>query len=475
MSDATAADPGQQSRKGDETYSAALASFIHGLRYEDIPEDVRARAKYLILDSVGIAMASNHYDFSDRIFAGIRAMADGGEGTVIGKSERLPLRDAILMNGALVHGLDFDDTHMNAVVHATAVSFPSAMNIAEKLKVSGADLLTAYIAGMEVAIRVGEAANFGFHHNGYHATGVVGHFSAVLLAGKLLGLDIAQLTAAQGMAGSTAMASLEFVEDGAWNKRLHPGWAGVAGYTAASIAKAGFVAPGKPYEGRYGVFKMHLGEHEAEVRYDDIVARLGERWAVTETAIKPYPTCHFTHAIADSALALRAQHNINADEIIRIRALIPEEVIPVIAEPIANKKRPSSDYDAKFSTQFIAAACFQRGKFGLAELEADVLRDPAILALADKVECETDAKSEFPRYYSGGMVVSTRDGGEFVHHERINRGAGDRALSGEEIEVKFMDNALLVTSREQAEAVRNSVLSLDEQDAAGFARSLAPR
>ena len=104
-----------------------------------------------------------------------------------------------------------------------------------------------------------------------------------------------------------------------------------------------------------------------------------------------------------------------------------------------------------------------------------MLRDPAILALADKVECETDAKSEFPRYYSGGMVVSTRDGGEFVHHERINRGAGDRALSGAEIEAKFMDNAMLAASRDTAEAVRDSVLSLDRQDAVAFAQSLAKR
>jgi 2-methylcitrate dehydratase PrpD len=442
----------EQNQEREATYSATLASFVEGLRYEDIPKDIRERAKFLILDAVGIAIASTHYDFADRILAGISAMSDGGDAVVIGKSERLPVRDAILMNGALVHGLDFDDTHMKSVVHATSISFPSALNIAENLKVSGADLLTAYIA-----------------------TGVVGHFSTALLAGKLLGLNTAQLTAAQGMAGSTAMASQEFVEDGAWNKRLHPGWAGVAGYTAASLANAGFVAPRKPYEGRYGVFKMHLGEHEVDVRYDDIVDRLGDRWAVVESAIKPYPTCHFTHAIADSALTLRARHNIEANDIVRIRALIPEEVIPVIAEPIANKKRPASDYDAKFSTQFIAATCFQRGKFGLAELEEGVLRDPAILALADKVECETDAKSEFPRYYSGGMVVSTRDGGEFVHHERINRGAGDRALSGAEIEAKFMDNAMLAASRDTAEAVRDSVLSLDRQDAVAFAQSLAKR
>ncbi len=455
------------------TISQTLAEFAQGLRYDDIPADIRERAKYLILDAVGIAMASTRYPFAERILAGIQAVGEPGDCPVIGMTARLGMRDAVLMNGALVHGLDYDDTHMESVVHATAATLPTAMVVAAREGASGKDLLTAYIAGMEVVIRIGEAANFGFHHRGYHATGVVGHFAAALIAGKLLGLDAAQLATAQGIAGSTAMASQEFVEDGAWNKRLHPGWAGVAGIMAAGQAKHGFVAPGKPYEGRFGIFKNHLAELESEADYAAITDRLGQRWAVVESAIKPYPTCHFTHAIADSALALRKRHGIAADDIARIRALIPEETVPVIAEPVANKKRPVSDYDAKFSTQFIAATCFERGKFGLAELEDEALNDPKILALADKVECEIDPKSAFPRYFSGGMVVTTKDGGEFVHHERINRGAGERALSGEEIVAKFTDNALMAAPHDRVEAVQALVLGLDDADARKLAEGLA--
>lgn len=132
-----------------------------------------------------------------------------------------------------------------------------------------------------------------------------------------------------------------------------------------------------------------------------------------------------------------------------------------------------SDYDAKFSTQFITAACFERGKFGLAELEDEALNDPAILALADRVDFEVDPKSEFPRFFSGGMVVTTKDGGEFVHHERINRGAGERALSGEEIVAKFNDNALMAASREKADVVRKAVLGLDDLDAKTLIERLA--
>ena len=453
--------------------STTLAEFVHGLTYDDIPAEVRERAKYLVLDAAGIAMASTQYPFADAILAGIQAVGEPGEMPVIGMNVRLGMRDAVLMNGALIHGLDYDDTHMESVVHATAVTLPAALVVAAREGASGRDLLTAYIAGMETAIRIGEAPKVGFHQRGYHATGVVGHFASSLVAGKLLGLDAAQLATAQGIAGSTAMASLEFVEDGAWNKRLHPGWAGVAGIMAAGQAKHGFVAPARPYEGRYGIFKTHLADLDKDADYDAVTDRLGTRWAVVESAIKPYPSCHFTHAIADSALALRERHGIAADDIVRVRALIPEDTVPVIAEPVAKKKRPVSDYDAKFSTQFITAACFERGKFGLAELEDEALNDPKILALADKVDFEIDPKSEFPRYFSGGMVVTTNDGGEFVHHERINRGAGERALSGEEIVAKFTDNALMAASQEKVEKVREGVLGLDGAGAKDLVETLA--
>jgi 2-methylcitrate dehydratase PrpD len=115
---------------------------------------------------------------------------------------------------------------------------------------------------------------------------------------------------------------------------------------------------------------------------------------------------------------------------------------------------------AKFSVQFVVAACFVRGKFGFAELEADALNDTEILALAQRVSHEADPESQFPKYFSGGVVVTTRDGRELVHMEKINRGAGDRALTGEEIAAKFMENASLAISRSRAERIRDAVRAL---------------
>lgn len=454
------------------TVSQQLASFAVNLEHAAIPPDVRERAKYLILDAVGIALASATYPFAARIFDGIYALSGDGSSSVVGMAARLPLRDAVLMNGALVHGLDFDDTHMGAIVHATASAFPTALGVAEHVEASGMALLTAYVLGMETATRIGLAANTGFHHVGFHPTGVVAHFSSAMVAGTLMGLSVEELATAQGIAGSTAAASQEFLSEGAWNKRLHPGWAGAAGITAASLAQHGFVAPSEPYEGRYGLFNSYLGPLAEDVDYGALTAGLGETWELCNEAIKPYPVCHFTHAIADAALELRRRHTLQPQDVVRIRALIPEPTIALISEPVAAKKRPSSDFDAKFSTQFIAAAALVRGKFGLAELREDALTDPEILALADKVECEADPDSSFPTYFSGGLVVTTKDGRELVHHEPVNRGGGDRALTGAEIAAKFRENAALALPPERIVSIEEAVLGLDQAPARVLAAAL---
>ena len=456
-----------------EPIARRLADFAHTLRYEDIPEAVRERARYLILDAVGIAYASTHYEFSKDILAGLTELAGAGEHPVIGLAARLPLRDSVVMNGALIHGLDYDDTHLEAIVHPTASAFSAALGMAAHLDLSGRDLLTAYVVGMETVIRISLAARGGLHRYGFHPTGIAGHFSTALAAGRLLGLSRPQLAMAQGLAGSTAAASQEFLEEGGWNKRFHPGWAAASGITVAYLAKNGFIGPTYPYEGRFGLYRSHMHDDADTIDYEDATSGLGQVWETTRTAVKPFPTCHFTHSIADSALAIREAHGVAAADIVHIRAQMPEVAVPLIAEPVARKRRPVSDYDAKFSTPFMVAACFVRGKFGLAELEPEALQDPEILALADKVDYELDPKTGFPQYYSGGLIITTRDGAEYVHHERVNRGAGERALTGDEIAAKYLDNATLVMGQGEAQAVRDRVLALDSVGARDFAESLA--
>ncbi len=453
--------------------SAQLADFVARFDYAAIPVEVRERAKYLILDAVGIAIAASSCDFAHRTLSGIRALAGEGNCSLIGMMQRLPLRDAVLMNGMLVHGLDYDDTHLGGAVHPTASALPCALGLSEHLDSSGRKLLAAYVLGVEIVTRLGMAGAFGFHHCGFHPTGILGHFSCSLQAGWLLGLNARQLTMAQGIVGSTAAASQEFLADGAWNKRMHPGWAGVAGITAAYLAHGGFLGPSKTYEGRFGLFKGHLHEQEAHVDYAKITAGLGDVWELAATSVKPFPLCHFLHACADAAIELKRKHGLKPDDIAHVRVVIPKDGLPVVAEPEASKLAPANSYDAQFSAQFVVAASLALGRFGLAELQGHALSDPRILQLARKVKCAADTASEFPKYYSGGVTVITNDAREFSHHERINRGAGERALTGPEIESKFMGNAQMSTTRRHANVLRDCVLDLEAHSARDIARALS--
>ncbi len=425
-----------------------------------------------MLDVCGTALAATRFDFAQHALAGISNLGESGNNSVIGMNVRLPMRDAVLMNGILAHGLDYDDTHPGAIVHPTASAFPCTLGLAEQRDASGADLLLAYILGVEIVTRLGVAARGAMLPQGFHTTGIAGHFGCAVAAGKLFNLSPQRLQYAQGFAGSTASAIAEHRADGAWNKRLHPAWAGVGGITAAALASGGFVGTRKVYEGVDGIFRSHTGTRFNEVDMDAMTRRLGDEWLLEEVAIKPFPICHFPHACADAALAIRRKHDIRPEDIVKVRALLHPGTFHSIAEPAEMRRRPTSDYMAKFSVQFVLAACFVRGRFGFAELENEALNDPQILALAQKVHHEADPDSAFPKYFSGGVVVTTKDGREFVHMEKINRGAGERALSAEDISEKFFDNATLVISKPQAERIRDAVLDMERHSARDLARTL---
>ena len=398
-----------------ENIASDLSVFAGGLRYEDIPDRVRIRARHLILDAVGIAFASHGFDFARLSLSGIEALAGPdlpssvtGGGTVIGHPHRLPFRDAAMANGLLVHGLDYDDTHVPGIIHATASAFPCALALGERLGASGAAVVAAYVVAVEAGARIGSVPRGGFHRQGFHPTGLVGAFGCALGAGRLLGLDPRQLVMAQGIALSTASGSMEFLEDGAWTKRLHPGWAAVAGLTSAYLASEGFVAPGLPYEGRFGLYRSHLGPGaDDDCDYSLATAGLGETWELDRIAVKPFPACHFLHGCADAAIVIARDHDLDPCEVEEVTALVPQETIATICEPAANKVRPTSDYDAKFSVQYAVAASLVRRTFGLAELDADARSDSRILDLARRVRYRPDPASAFPRAYSGEVVVRT--------------------------------------------------------------------
>jgi len=194
-------------------------------------------------------------------------------------------------------------------------------------------------------------------------------------------------------------------------------------------------------------------------------------WEVENVAIKPFPVCHFVHASADAAIALHRQ-GIDTSRIRSIEVRVPAGVVQSVCEPVANKRRPKGDYEAKFSLVYGVASGLLRGRLALKELQADAYTDPAALALMDRTTYAIDTQSTFPRHYTGEVRVTLDDGSTLAHREPVNRGHAERPLSNDEVREKFFENATLHFSLAHAQSVCEHVLALDRLADAGTLETL---
>ncbi len=452
-----------------QTLSQQVAQFVASRTYDDIPPAVRERATLVMLDAIGTAFAASRYPFAPVALSALSSLGSG-DSTVIGMNAKLALRDAVVMNGILVHGLDYDDTYLPGSVHLSASCVPVVLGMGAHAKATGQEMVMATLLGLEISARIAAAAQGGFVNAGFHATGIAGVFGSAVAAGRLMQLDAAQHALAQGVALSVTSGTLQPLQEGSWTKRLHPGWAGASGVTAAAFARAGYVGPSQAYEGRFGLYTCFLGEHAAGAQPDSVVEGLGDTWEFTRTSIKLFPACHQLHAFMNAAITLAKEEIFSAQNVVSIRALICDAAVPLVCEPLASKLKPASSYSAQFSLPYSVACALMRGKFGLNEIEAPSYTDPELLKLAQKVSYEIDPNPGFPKSRSGEIIVNMKDGRELRCRDNI---MPDDPASAEAIVAKFMHNTDGVLPRAKAEQVRDAVLGIERVlDAREFVRTL---
>ena len=442
--------------------SRAIAERVVALERDGVPQDVWQYLKLCLADAVGIAFASRHYEFSRKSLDSLGVLGSAGGSTIIGQPEPVALRDAALMNGLLIHGLDYDDTHLASVIHCTASAFPATLALAEQRKLTGEELLLATLIAVEVDALLGTQAGGVFQQVGFHPTGVVGIFGATVAATRLMGGDVDASLRAQGVALSLCSGSMAFLDDGSWTKRLHPGWAASAGLQAAALGVSGFEGPGEAYGGRFGFYALYAPGTSVETEV--VSSQLFQEWGLRTVAIKPYPICHFNHAPVDAALALREQHGLTPDAIESATILLDQRQFGVVVDPIEAKRMPQNEYDAKFSAPYAVATALCKGRFSLAELEDTARLDEDVLMLAQRVSCAHDERSRYPDAFSGGLKLRLRDGTELAHFEPINRGAEKHLLSIEQVREKFLENCALTIPAAAAQQLWSVILGLDEMD-----------
>jgi len=433
-----------------------LARFVLGLRLDRVPPAVVARAAVLVLDTLGCALAAATMDFGRAVIRTAEELGGAPESTVIGGGVKVAAANAVLANGTLAHGLDFDDTREEAIVHTGAVAVPAALAVGEAVGASGAAVLEAVIAAVEVMCRVGLAVPGRFHARHFHPTALTGSFAAAAAAGKLHGLDEAALARALGIGGSQASGIIEYLADGTWTKRLHAGWAAHAGVVAARLARAGFTGPARVFEGEHGFYAAFAGGHDAG-RLDDLLATLGREWELLRLTFKPYPCGSIAHPYMDCALRLRERHGIRPDDVVELSCRTHPGPVPRLWEPLALKHRPPNGYAARFSLPYLLAVVLVKGRAGLAELTDEAVGDEAVLRLASRVRYELDPTIDYPRRFAGHVMARLRDGRVVEEAQDHPRGGPEAPLSREELLAKFRSNAGLLLPAAQVEAVIRGV------------------
>lgn len=450
------------------TESGKLAAFALNLNLDDVPAAVLDLAKEHFLDALGIALAATQFDFGRAVLQGARELGEGSRASAIGSGVRLPPASAALVNGTLAHGLDFDDTHIGAIYHASAQALAATLAAGQANASSGREVLLAFVAALEIGCRLATVGAPDFHHRGFHPTALCGTFASAAAAGRLYKADLNTLVNALGICGSQAAGVL--IGGTSWLKRLHPGWAAHSGLAAVALARAGFLGPDTVFEAAKGGLYM---THIQRVPQGDALPshRLGETWQTLGIALKPYPCCHFIHAFVDAALELRGQFDL--DDIERIDCPLTAGLHKMVAEPREACIRPSIPYRALFSVQYVVALALVRGRVDLAAFHDEPLDAPDVLKVVDRTFCIDDPASDFPVHFPGEVIVYLKDGRRFSSRKAMSLGTPEVPLPRAAIEAKFMSNAKRAISESAAGELAGIVLRLEKAQSLDALMALA--
>jgi 2-methylcitrate dehydratase PrpD len=451
--------PGMARRATDPSAARRLARFALGRGLDEVPGPVVSRAALLALDTLGNALAATAEDFGRAALDVAIGLGGPAESALLGRGARVAAANAVLANATLAHGLDFDDTREDAIVHTGCVAVTTALAVGEAVAASGRAVIEALIAGVEVMCRIGLAVPGALHARHFHPTAIAGSFAAAAAAGRLRGLSEDQLVHAFGICGSQASGIIEYLTDGSWTKRLHPGWAAHAGVTATLLAGAGFTGPETVLDGAHGLYAAFAGGHDPD-RLDHLLRTLGHEWELAQLTLKPYPCGSIAQPYMDCALRLRERHGIHPADIAAIRCRTAAGPVPRLWEPLAAKHAPPSGYAAKFSLPYLLAVVLVTGRAGLAEFADGAVGREDVLSVARKVTYVLDETIDYPRQFIGDVEIALADGRALRERQDRPRGGPDLPMARGEVEAKFRGNAGLVLPAGQVERVIESVNGL---------------
>ena len=438
-----------------------LVQFSHSLNRRDLNGEVIERMRCLLLDYLGVALAGSRSESSQAVQRLVARTAVAGPCTVIGTAAQTTPEYAALVNGTSSHSVELDDTHQAGSIHLGTVMFSTAIGLSDaRSQVSFDQFAPAIVAGYEVAARLARALQPKKHYElGFHPTATCGVFGAAVTAAGLLGLTEDQMLSALGIAGSMAAGSLEFLAEGAWTKRLHPGLAAQNGILAARLAAEDFRGPSRILEGRDGF----LFAYSREPRPQLVTHELGRSFEIMRTSVKPHACCRYMQAPIDGLIELALAHDILPSRIERVEVGVLEAGWPLVCEPRERKYSPGNIVDAQFSMPFGAAVALLYRSAGLEQFNEGNIHSSQIKSLMGKVVLVKDARLEknFPDEWPARVQIHLTNGTQYEKYVRFPKGDSENPLSWEELSAKFYSLAMPVLPMSRCEQISHAVSELN--------------
>lgn len=444
----------------NRTLSEQIIGFMSDLKIADIPSDAISNAKYHVLDTIGICLASTELDTVKAAKNVMDRLGTRLECTAIGFREKYSAPAAAMINSVGAHGADFDDTHSGSILHISSTVVPTSIAVAESVGASGKDFITAATVGYELATRLGMTAPGKFTGRGWHPSAMLGIFGVALITGKLKGLPPAVMRDALGICGSQASGIIEFLHNGSNLKQIQPGWACYSGITSTMFAEAGVTGPDTVFEGEHGVFKCFMYGQDMDLSAP--VAGLGTTWEVNNIAYKLHPCCHYNQAFVDCVKVLKHKNDFRLEEIEEVECIIHPKQAEVVVDPIEEKIPPKTAYDGKFSLPYVVSVALLRDKVTLKDFTDEAVKDKNAERLARKFKITHNMDTGFPFTFPGWVKIKLKDGRILEHIMKSNRGGVGNPADDSEIIGKFEDNASLMLPSAKINRIKEMVLNIED-------------
>lgn len=414
-----------------------LAKFVVNHPSRGWDDQVEREAHRTFANWVGCAIGPSGHETVQAALAAVNELSPAPQASLLGRTEKVDMANAAMINGISSHTFDFDDTHLKTIIHPAGPVASAVLALGEHIGATGRAMLDALVLGIEVSCRVGNAVYPNHYDRGWHITGSTGMLGSAAACSRLLGLDAERTQMALGIAASQPIGLRE--QFGTMTKPFHPGGAAKAGLMAALMAKHGYTASKRALEAPRGLMQVFSDKTD----WSEITERLGETWEIALNTYKPFACGIVIHPSIDGCVQLRNQHDLKPEQIAKVTLKVHSLVLE-----LTGKKTPADGLQAKFSVYHSCAAGLIFGRAGEHEYADEIVNRPDVVALRSKVEAIVDDSIDEA---SADLTIETTDGRTlhvFVEHAI---GSVERPMSDEQLKAKFVDQSAPAIGQQQAE------------------------